>query len=79
MRVKTDHPRLNARTHELSTLLEPDVPHDDYRDDGERALAQARVNAERFGRLAEMLVEKGVLTLEEAGDAAGYPYSLERV
>lgn len=79
MRVKTDNPRHRGRTHELSTLLTPSEPPDEYNGRGDTALSLARVTAERFGRLAEMLVEKGVLTLDEAADAAGYPYNLEKV
>jgi hypothetical protein len=80
MKVKTDHYNLDhKRTYELSRLLTPCEYPGDYRDDGERALALAQATAERFGRLAEMLVEKGLFTLEEAADAAGYSYSLTEV
>lgn len=80
MRVKTDDPHSSRKVHELSTLLTPSAPYPwdtGYSDDGERALALANVTAERFGRLAEMLVEKGVLTLDEAADVAGYSYTLK--
>lgn len=45
----------------------------------EDAAALAQATAEAFGRLAELLVDKGVITLEEAVSVAGVTHEVERV
>lgn len=52
---------------ELSSALEPDPMYEGGI--AERAAAQADLNAEVLGNLAALLVEKGVLALDEAKDA----------
>lgn len=67
----------STREMSLSTALTPSIGA--YEADGqlERADALARKSAEAFGRLAELLVEKGVITLEEAVAASGVSEDIE--
>ena len=72
MRVKVKDFMNRERECELSDALTPFVGA--YEADGavERAEKLASKTAEAFGRLAELLVEKEVITLDEAREAAGY-------
>ncbi|URA06950.1 head vertex assembly chaperone [Xanthomonas phage Pfeifenkraut] len=66
-----------VRETSLSDALTPYV--DAYERDGqlERAECLAQKTAEAFGRLAELLVEKGVISLEEAVSASGVSADVE--
>lgn len=59
------------KVRELDQVLVPEADH--YRNEGTAhyAMMLAQANAEAFGRLAAKLVEKGVLTLDEAVECAG--------
>jgi hypothetical protein len=56
---------------ELSNALRPTAWLDDHCGNAEAAKAQADCNAEAIGKLAALLVEKGVIDLDEATHACG--------
>ncbi len=53
----------------LSSLLEPEA--DQYSGEMESVKGVAYKTAEAYGRLAELLVEKGVITVQEAMECSG--------
>lgn len=74
VKVKTWH---GTRETFLSYALTPYI--DAYECDG-RSESMERLTqktAEAFGRLAELLVEKGVISLEEAVSASGVSHEVE--
>lgn len=74
MRVRARNLRFETGVYELSSVLTPSLYA--YECDGqlESAQALAQKTADAFGRLADLLVERGVIRLDEAVDASGCHY-----
>lgn len=79
MKVTVARWRNGMRVTDLSDVLTPSASAYEYSGSMEETAGVGRKTAEAFGRLAELLVEKGVISLEEALAAAGVHDSVEAV
>ena len=79
MKVSVSQYFREPRIMNLDDVLEPTL--DPYEAEGEveRARALARKTAGAFGRLAAALVEKDIITLEEAVAISGISDTVERI